>query len=456
MKEYTDEYLEHIRKVIHDNDIDQARKELKELHPADIAELYQNLDFEEAEYLYKLLDEDTAADVLMELDEDDRRKLLDAMPAEQIAKQIDHLDTDDAVDLIQQLDEEDRDEILSHIDDVEQAGDIIDLLKYDEDTAGGLMGTEMIVVNENWSMPECIKQMRMQAEDMDEIYYVYVVDDDHKLRGVLPLKKLITHPSVSKIKHVMETDPVSVKVDTPIDDVTLDFEKYDLVAMPVVDSIGRLLGRITVDDVMDQVRESTERDYQLASGLSSDVDADDSIFAQTKARIPWLLIGIASGILASLILGTFEAKLEAVTALALFIPIIGGTGGNVGVQASAIVVQSLANGTLEIKEFSRQLGKEVLIGLMNATIISSVVLVYNLITLPDEFAVTISVAVSLFIVVMFATILGTVVPLTLEKLHINPALATGPFIQISNDIVGLVIYVQVATYFLGVFGTPVP
>ena len=456
MKEYTDEYLEHIRKVIHDNDIDQARKEPKELHPADIAELYQNLDLEEAEYLYKLLDEDTAADVLMELDEDDRRKLLDAMPAEQIAKQIDHLDTDDAVDLIQQLDEEDRDEILSHIDDVEQAGDIIDLLKYDEDTAGGLMGTEMIVVNENWSMPECIKQMRMQAEDMDEIYYVYVVDDDHKLRGVLPLKKLITHPSVSKIKHVMETDPVSVKVDTPIDDVTLDFEKYDLVAMPVVDSIGRLLGRITVDDVMDQVRESTERDYQLASGLSSDVDADDSIFAQTKARIPWLLIGIASGILASLILGTFEAKLEAVTALALFIPIIGGTGGNVGVQASAIVVQSLANGTLEIKEFSRQLGKEVLIGLMNATIISSVVLVYNLITLPDEFAVTISVAVSLFIVVMFATILGTVVPLTLEKLHINPALATGPFIQISNDIVGLVIYVQVATYFLGVFGTPVP
>ena len=451
-----EEYIDNVKHLIEQKDADQVKELLADLHPADIAELYQNLDLEEAEYLYKLLDEDTAADVLMELDEDDRRKLLDAMPAEQIAKQIDHLDTDDAVDLIQQLDEEDRDEILSHIDDVEQAGDIIDLLKYDEDTAGGLMGTEMIVVNENWSMPECIKQMRMQAEDMDEIYYVYVVDDDHKLRGVLPLKKLITHPSVSKIKHVMETDPVSVKVDTPIDDVTLDFEKYDLVAMPVVDSIGRLLGRITVDDVMDQVRESTERDYQLASGLSSDVDADDSIFAQTKARIPWLLIGIASGILASLILGTFEAKLEAVTALALFIPIIGGTGGNVGVQASAIVVQSLANGTLEIKEFSRQLGKEVLIGLMNATIISSVVLVYNLITLPDEFAVTISVAVSLFIVVMFATILGTVVPLTLEKLHINPALATGPFIQISNDIVGLVIYVQVATYFLGVFGTPVP
>lgn len=448
MKEFTEEYLDSMAQIIKADDKDKARAELASLHPADIAELYRNLDLQEAEYLFKLLDEEKAADVLMELDEDDRLKLLNAMPVEEIAKQIDHLDTDDAVDLIQQLDQEERDEILSHIDDVEQAGDIIDLLKYDEDTAGGLMGTEMIVVNENWSMPECIKQMRLQAEDMDEIYYVYVVDNDYRLRGTFPLKKMLTHPSVSKIKHVMETDPVSVKVDTPIDEVALDFEKYDLVAMPVVDSIGRLLGRITVDDVMDQVREASERDYQLASGISSDVDADDSVIAQTKARIPWLLVGIASGLLASVILGTFEAQLQAVTALALFIPIIGGTGGNVGVQASAIVVQGLANGSLDIKNFAAQLGKEILIGLLNATVISAVVFVYNLITMPGEFAVTISVAVSLFIVVMFASMLGTIVPLTLEKLHINPALATGPFIQISNDIVGLIIYVQISTWFL--------
>ena len=451
MKEYTEEYLEHIRRIISENRIDDARAELESLHPADIAELYQNLDIDEAEYLYRLLDPETAADVLMELDEDERLKLLEAMTPEKIAQQIDHLDTDDAVDLIQQLDEEQREEILSHIDDVEQAGDIVELLKYDEDTAGGLMGTEMIVVNENWSMPETIKQLRLQAEDMDEIYYVYVVDDDNKLKGILPLKEMITHPSVSKIKHVMENEPVAVKVDTPIDEVALEIEKYDLVAIPVVDSIGRLLGRITVDDVMDEVRESSERDYQLASGISSDVDAEDTIFKQVKARIPWLMIGIFSGIMASLILGTFETKLQAVAALALFIPIIGGTGGNVGVQSSAIVVQSLANGTLELKQFSRQLGKEVLVGLLNGTIIAAVVFVYNLIMLPENFAVTLSVAVSLFIVTMFATILGTVVPLTLERLHINPALATGPFIQISNDLVGLMIYVWVSTYFLGVF-----
>ena len=313
------------------------------------------------------------------------------------------------------------------------------------------MGTEMIVVNENWSMPQCIKEMRQQAEEMDEIYYVYVVDNDYKLKGVFPLKKMITHPSVSKIKHVMEEDPASVKVDTPIDEVALDFEKYDLVAMPVVDSIGRLVGRITVDDVMDEVRESSERDYQLASGITTDIDADDTVLAQTKARIPWLLIGIASGILASIILAGFETQLQAVTALALFIPIIGGTGGNVGVQASAIVVQSLANGSLEIKEFGRQLWKEFLIGLLNSSVIALVMLVYNLIFLPGEYAVTLSVTVSLFVVALFATILGTVIPLSLEKLHINPALATGPFIQISNDIFGLIIYVFISTWFLKIF-----
>ncbi len=449
MKEFTPEYLDELRDIINSHDDERAHKLLADLHPADIAELYRDLDLTEAEYLYRLLDDEKAAEVLMELDEDDRRKLLEAMPAEVIAKQIDHLDTDDAVDLIQQIDEEDRDEILSHIDDVEQAGDIIDLLKYDEDTAGGLMGTEMLVVNENLSMPECIRELRQQAEDMDEVYYVYVVDNDYKLRGVLPLKKLITHPSVSKIKHVMETDPACVKADTPIDEVAHDFEKYDLVAMPVVDSIGRLLGRITVDDVMDEVRESSERDYQLASGISSDVDADDSILAQTKARIPWLLIGIAAGIVASLILAGFEQQLQAVTALALFIPIIGGTGGNVGVQASAIVVQGLANGSLDIREFSRQMGKELLIGLLNATIMSAVMFAYNIIFLPGQMAVTLSVAVSLFSVVMFASLLGTAIPLTLEKLHINPALATGPFIQISNDIFGILIYVLISSWFLG-------
>lgn len=446
MKEFTPEYIDNIQDIIARGDEAEARRLLESLHPADIAELYRELKLDKAEYLNHLLDGEIAAEVLMELDEDDRRKLLSKLPAEEIAKQfIDHLDTDDAVDIIQELDEDDREEVLSHIDDVEQAGDIIDLLKYDEDTAGGLMGTEMLVVNENWSMPECIKEMRMQAEDMDEIYYVYVVDNDNRLRGTLPLKKLITHPSVSKIKHVMETDPVSVKTDTPLDEVALDFEKYDLVAMPVVDSIGRLVGRITVDDVMDQVREDAERDYQLASGLTSDVETDDTLFTQTKARLPWLLIGMLGGIGNSLILGSFEHGLQVDPTLALFIPLIGGTGGNVGTQSSAIVVQGLANGSMDIRNSATQLLKELGVGLVNGCIISLLVLCYNLLKFGGAHQVTtFAVSLSLFSVVLFASVFGTFVPLTLEKLKIDPALATGPFISITNDIIGMFIYMVIS------------
>ncbi len=452
MKDFTEEDIERIENMADSNDAAGIRHEIADLHPADIAELLRKLNIKQAEWLFNLIDDkEKKADVLMELDEEDRKKLIEHMEPEQIGEFIDELDTDDAVDLIQELDEEDREEVIQHIDDMEQAGDIVDLLQYDEDTAGGLMGTEYIAVNENWSMPECLKEMRRQAADLDEIYYVYVVDDDNRLKGILPLKKMITDPSVSKIKHVMQSDPVKVHTDTPIDEVAIDFEKYDLVAMPVVDSIGRLAGQITVDDIMDEVREQSERDYQLASGISSDVDVDDSVFAQTKARIPWLLIGIIGGIINSVILTGFEAQIAAVTALAIFIPLIGGTGGNVGVQASAIVVQGLANGRLEIKDAWKQIGREVLVALLNAVVISTVVLIYVLFTQPHMYAVSFAVAASLFCVVIFATVFGTLVPLTLEKMKINPALATGPFIQIMNDVVGLLIYVAMSTWMLSLF-----
>ena len=444
MEKFTPEYIQNFQQIILNDDKEKAKELLKELHPADIAELYQVLNLDEAEYIYLLLDGEKAADVLMELDDDDRKKMLKQLPNEVIAKQfIDYMDTDDAVDLIREMDEEAQEEILSHIDDVDQAGDIVDLLKYDEDTAGGLMGTEMVVVNENWSMPECLKQMRQQAEHMDEIYYVYVVDDDFRLQGVFPLKKMITHPSVSKIKHVMRKDPVSVKTDTPIDEVALTFEKYDLVAVPVIDSIGRLVGRITVDDIMDEVREQSERDYQLASGLSQDVESDVTIFMQTKARLPWLLIGMFGGITNSVILGNFEAGFITNPAMALFIPLIGGTGGNVGIQSSAIVVQGLANGTLEMKNAGKQLLKELGVALINACMISLLVFVYNWFLLGNV-STTISVSLSLFTVVIFASIFGTLVPMTLERFKIDPAIATGPFITITNDIIGMLIYMSIS------------
>ena len=443
MEQFSQEFYNEFRSIIDSKDKEKAIELLNDLHPADIAELYQELDLDEAEFVYLLLDADKAADVLLELDEDERRKMLEHLPVDVIAKQFsDHMETDDAVDVMRDLDEDVQEEILSHIDDVEQAGDIVDLLKYDEDTAGGIMGTEMVIVNENWSMAECVREMRLQAETMDEIYYVYVVDDDERLKGIFPLKKMITNPSVSKIKQVMEQDPVAVKTDTSIEEVAQIIEKYDIVAVPVVDSIGRLVGRITVDDVMDEVREQSERDYQLASGISQDIETTDTVFDQTKARLPWLLIGIGGGIASATILGGFEGSLGAHPELALFIPLIGGTGGNVGIQSSAIVVQGLANGTLDIKNAWHQVLKESGVATINATIISLIVLFYNFFFL-DNNAITAAVSLSLLAVVLFASIFGTIVPLTLEKLKIDPALATGPFITITSDIIGVLIYMGV-------------
>jgi magnesium transporter len=448
MIELTKEYIDNLEHIIDEKDDVQLKKVLDELYPADIAELYQELNLEQAIYLYLLMDDEKAADVLMELDEEDRHKLLKELPNEVIAKRfVDNMETDDAVDLMRELDEDTQEEILSHIEDVEQAGDIVDLLKYDEDTAGGIMGTEMVIVNENWSMAECVKEMRLQAETMSEIYYVYVVDDDERLKGIFPLKKMITNPSVSRIKQVMEQAPVAVKTDTSIEEVAQVIEKYDIVAVPVIDSIGRLVGRITVDDVMDEVREQSERDYQLASGISQDIESTDTVFDQTKARLPWLLIGIAGGIASATILGGFEGSLGRHPALALFIPLIGGTGGNVGIQSSALVVQGLANGTLDIKNSLQQVVKESGVAFINSTIISLLVFIYNFFFLDNQL-ITIAVSLSLLAVVLFASIFGTIVPLTLEKFKIDPALATGPFITITSDIIGVLIYMGICEVLL--------
>ena len=433
------EFIDHIKALIKNKAQSQLKDELQKLHPADIAELLNDLSYTEAKDIYRLLDNEIAADVLVEMDEDIRKDFLELLPSATIAKRfIDHMDTDDAVDLMRDLDTEKQSEILSHIDDVEQAGNIVDLLKYDEHTAGGLMATEMVKVNENLSMPECLKEMRAQAEELDEIHYVYVVDDDDRLQGVFPLKKVITSPSVSKVKHVMKKDPISVKVDTPLDEVAQIIEKYDLVALPVVDSIGRLAGIITVDDVMDEIREQAEKDYQLASGLSQDVETDDNLFKQTKARLPWLLIGMIGGMGNSILIEGFESTLT--TEMSYYIPLIGGTGGNVGTQSSALVVQGLANSSLDSKETVKQVSKEAVVALVNATIISMLVYIFNFFRFGPTAIITYSVSLSLFSVVMFASIFGTLVPMTLERLKIDPAIATGPFISITNDIVGMMFY----------------
>ena len=438
------DFLNNILEVIENKDAAKLKAILDEMHPADIAELCDELDVEDARLVYRQLDNETAADVLVEMDEDNRKRLLDELPSELIAsKFIDNMDTDDAVDIIQDLDEDKQEEVLAHIGDIEQASDIVDLMQYDEDTAGGLMGTEMVVVNENMSMPECLQEMRKQAEDLDDIYNVYVVDDDGRLKGVFPLKKMITNPSVSKVKYVMDEDVISTKVDTPIDDVVQMIEKYNLVSVPVIDSIGRLQGQITVDDVIDELREQQEHDYQMASGLTGDVETADNVFRQVASRIPWLLIGMLGGILSSLLLEKCSPKFAVNELLLLFIPLIAGTGGNVGTQSSALVVQGLANGSLSTSNIWKQVFKESAVALMNAIVLSLLVFGYNCFKYGLGNSVTYVVPATMFSLVLIGTLWGTLLPLLFEKVKIDPAIATGPFVQITNDILGIGIYTAV-------------
>ena len=441
----TREYIENLKELIENKDSVLLQEIISKLHPADIAEICSELDIDEARFLYRQLDNEKAADALTEMDEDMRNELLEELPSEAIAKRfVNYMDSDDAVEIIRDMDEEKQEEVLQHIKDIEQAGDIVDLLQYDEDTAGGLMGTEMVVVNENWSMPECLKEMRRQAEELDEIYYIYVVDDDERLLGLFPLTKMVTSPSVSKVKHVMNRDVVCVDVDTPKEEIAPLIEKYNLVAIPVVDKINRLVGQITVDDVMDEVREQAEHDQQLTAGLTQDVESDDSVLYQTRARLPWLIIGMLGGICSSMLLGCFERTLGDHPEMALFIPLLAGMGGNVGVQSSAIAVQGLANNSLDTSHIFRHILKESAVALINATILSLLVYVYNIFMHDATDIVTLAVPLSLFVVIMFASAFGALIPLVLDRMDINPAVATGPFIQIINDLSGMTFYMLIS------------
>lgn len=449
--EITNEYIDRLREVIEISDEIKAKQLIEGLHPADIAEIYDEIELDEARFLFLLLDPEVAADVLVELEEEDRRKILKVLSGEVIARQfIDNMDSDDAADVIADLPDEKKEEVLLHLEDVEQAGDIVDLLNYDEDTAGGLMAKELIQVNENWTVLTCISEMRRQAEEVDEVYYVYVVDDDEVLKGTISVKRLITSNDTIKVKDICNSDFISVKVETPSEDVANIMHKYDLVAIPVVDAIGRLMGRITIDDAVELIREEAEKDYQMVSGITQDVESTDTVWLLTRARLPWLFIGLVGGILGAQVIGSHEGDLGKFPQMAFFIPLIAAMGGNVGVQSSSIIVQSIANNTIGREGFWRKILKELGIAVLNGAVLSTLIFFYNYI-FSDSFALTISVSISLFTVIIFASLFGTLVPLSLDKFKIDPALATGPFITTINDIMGLVIYLSIGKLIFNTF-----
>tara|TARA_B110000503_G_C7149025_1_gene414286 strand:- start:972 stop:2330 length:1359 start_codon:yes stop_codon:yes gene_type:complete len=438
--ELTKEYISELKDCLHGDLKSDLLHEVNKLHPADIADISDELTTEEVALLYQCLDDEVATDVLIELEEDVREKLLRNLTPKQIAENfIDNMDSDDAADIMAELSDKKKDEVISAITDSDLASDIVDLLLYPEDSAGGLMAKELIKVRIDWTLIKCLREMRKQATDIENVYTIYVVDKQEKLIGTLSLKKLLLAPGGSTVKDLYFEDVRSVKAYEMSDEIASIMEKYDLVVLPVVDELNRLIGRITIDDIVDVIKEEADKDYQMASGISESVDSTDSVRVLTRARLPWLLVGLLGGVLGALVIGQYESTLQIYPEMALFIPLIAAMGGNVGVQSSAIIVQGLANNSLGFDNLFQRLGKEFLVALLNGMVCSILIFIYTLVY-KDSHELAATVSVALVLVIIFAGLFGTFVPLMLDKYKIDPALATGPFITTMNDIVGLFIY----------------
>ena len=442
----TEDYIKSLRQMLESND-SGLKDLLVELHAADIAEILTYFNIDEVLQILDALPREILSGILTYTNEDIRSEILETLTGSEIARLVsDNMNTDDAVDIISELSEEKKHDVLGNIDDLELAKDLADLLTHAEGTAGALMATELIKVNKNWTVLRCVREMRRQAEEIDVVHAVYVVDNNDILLGSLSLKKLLTTPAKTEISEIFEMSIRSVTSTTEDAEITRIMKKYDLFVVPVIDEIGRLLGRITLDDVVDIIQEEADSNYQLMSGLSDEVSNEDGLFQTTKARLPWLLIGLLGGVLTSTVISGNESEITLIPQIVFFIPLIAAMGGNVGVQSSAIVVQAIANSTLQ-KNIWKRLSRELGVGLFNGLICALVIVIYSW-AMGQGFLFAVAVGSSLLAVVMFASLFGTAIPWVLDRYNIDPALATGPFITTTNDVLGLSIYFAIANALL--------
>ena len=444
----TDELIEHVEVLVENKNDKELTKLLNEYHYADIAEILDELDLDDSIYVIKLLDSETTSDILTELDEDTREKVLKNLSAKEIAKEVEELDTDDAADIILELPEERQAAVISKIEDEEHREEITELLAYDEDTAGSLMAKELVKVYETWTVAGCLRRIRGQAKEVTRVHSIYVVDKQEKLIGRLSLKDLIVAKNELKIAEIAKENVDYVHVNDDVEDVAKVMAKYDLEAIPVVDDLQTLLGRITIDDIVDVLKEEADKDYQLAAGITQDVDSDDSIIELTRARLPWLFLGLIGGVGAFIIMEGFQEAFNQYAVLFFFTPLIAAMAGNVGVQSSAIIVQGLANDDVKGSINSR-LFKEMLLATLNGVILAVFLFLFVWIYI-GELDKAIAISVSLIAVIIIAGLIGTFVPLFLDKRGIDPAIATGPFITTSNDILGILLYFWIAKLILGI------
>ncbi len=446
--ELSREYFERLREAVSEQDEQFIRGSLDGVNSADVSSLLHELNTEESKFIINLLDPEIRADVINDLDEDIREKFLREFGASEIAEIVNHLDSDDAVDILNELPVKEREEVLAGIDNAEKEANILDLLRYDEDCAGGLMAKELIKANVNWTIDRCIEEIRRQAENVEKLFQIYVVDNEDKLIGRVSLKRIILTTNERRVADIYDQDVVSVETYMSEEEVAVLMRKYDLEAVPVVNVQGKLLGRITIDDVVDVITELAEEERQIMSGISEDVEEDDSVWMLTRARLPWLIVGILGGFISAKFIGVFEEDILRLTAIAFFIPLIQATGGNVGIQSSSIVLQSLANRSAFSDRLGKRLFKVFMVAALNGFMLAILVYGFNMIT-GGEMQLSIVVSAALFGVVLVSSFMGTITPLILDRFGLNPALASGPFITTTNDIVGLAIYFYTIHIFYG-------
>ena len=445
--ELTDDLVEQVEVLVEEQDDKALKALLNDFHYADIAEILDELNLDDAVYVIKLLDSETTSDILIEMDEDNREKVLRNLSAKEIAEEIEELDTDDAADILSELSDELQAEVILNIEDKEHRDEITELLAYDEDVAGGLMAKELVKVYETWTVAGCLRRIRGQAKEVTRVHSIYVVDKQNKLIGRLSLKDLIVAKSDQKISDIYISNVDFVHVDEDAEEVAKVMAKYDLEAIPVVDGNQILLGRITIDDIVDVIREEADKDYQMAAGISQDVEADDSILQLTRARLPWLVLGLFGGLGSVFIMKGYENIMETVPSLFFYTPLIAAMAGNVGVQSSAIIVQGIANDNVKGSLIGRLL-KEVSLSLINGFALALLVVLFGFL-IGQNTTESLAIAISMMSVIVVAALVGTFVPIILDKRGIDPAIATGPFITTSNDILGIYLFFVLSGLIIG-------
>ena len=452
--------IDSIRRLLRRGATSHLSKIVNKTHAADLSMVFRSLSHSQQQTLFNMIQDTEQKGMLLgELDEDTAVDLIEDMKIEDIVEILESMPNDDVADLLGRLPEDMSQAILEKMKR-DESQEVEDLLRYEDDTAGGIMVPDFIALKENVSAKEAIESLQKEHLEVEMPFYLYVIDDYGKLVGVSSLRQLVVVPPETPLKDFMTTDVFSVQTDMDQEEVAKIVARYDILAVPVVDESHSLVGIVTVDDVIDIFRREATEDILKMAGAGEEFVETKSVLKSTRIRLPWLFASCIGGIIAFFIIGAYESSLYKIAYLAAFIPVIMGMGGNIGTQSSTIVVRGLATGRINLRDFWAVVIKELaigfILGLIYGLLIGSVAQLYGLlIGSVAQFrysieALAISVALAILSSMSIAALVGSLVPMSFAKINIDPAVATGPFVTTAIDIISVFFYFVIATTLLGI------